>query len=45
MKSLRITQQGIVFSIFVVLFAAFAVFLNGFLTTSNMLTLLQNVGA
>jgi ribose transport system permease protein len=43
MKSLRITQQGIVFSIFVVLFAGFGVFLNGFLTTSNMLTLLQNV--
>lgn len=43
MKSLRITQQGIVFSIFVVLFAGFAVFLNGFLTTANMLTLLQNV--
>jgi ribose transport system permease protein len=43
MKPLRITQQGIVFSIFVVLFAGFAVFLPGFLTTSNMLTLLQNV--
>ena len=43
MKSLRITQQGIVFSIFVVLFAVFAIFLPGFLTTANMLTLLQNV--
>jgi ribose transport system permease protein len=43
MKPLRITQQGIVFSIFVVLFAGFSVFLSGFLTTSNMLTLLQNV--
>ena len=43
MKPLRITQQGIVFSIFVVLFAGFAIFLPGFLTTSNMLTLLQNV--
>jgi ribose transport system permease protein len=43
MKPLRITQQGIVFSIFVVLFGGFAVFLPGFLTTSNMLTLLQNV--
>jgi len=43
MKPLRITQQGIVFSIFVVLFAGFAVLLPGFLTTSNMLTLLQNV--
>jgi ribose transport system permease protein len=43
MKPLRITQQGIVFSIFVILFAGFAIFLPGFLTTSNMLTLLQNV--
>jgi len=43
MKSRRITQQGIVFSIFIVLFGLFAVFLNGFVTTSNMLTLLQNV--
>src|SRR5258708_24763037 len=43
MKPLRITQQGIVFSIFVVLFVLFAVFLQGFLSTSNMLTLLQNV--
>jgi len=43
MKPLRITQQGIVFSIFVVLFAGFSVFLSGFLTTLNMLTLLQNV--
>jgi ribose transport system permease protein len=43
MKPLRITQQGIVFSIFVVLFAVFAIFLHGFLSTSNMLTLLQNV--
>jgi ribose transport system permease protein len=43
MKPLRLTQQGIVFSIFVVLFAGFALFLRGFFTTSNMLTLLQNV--
>jgi ribose transport system permease protein len=43
MKSRRITQQGIVFSIFIVLFGLFAVFLNGFVTTANMLTLLQNV--
>ena len=43
MKPLRVTQQGIVFSIFVVLFAVFAIFLQGFLSTSNMLTLLQNV--
>jgi ribose transport system permease protein len=43
MKPLRLTQQGIVFSIFVVLFAGFAALLPGFLTTANMLTLLQNV--
>ena len=43
MKPLRLSQQGIVFAIFVVLFAGFAVFLPGFLTTANMLTLLQNV--
>ncbi|HEY6983266.1 ABC transporter permease [Reyranella sp.] len=43
MKPLRLTQQGIVFSIFIVLFAGFSAFLPGFLTTANMLTLLQNV--
>jgi len=43
MKSLRLTQQGIVFAIFVVLFGVFSVFLQGFLSTANMLTLLQNV--
>jgi ribose transport system permease protein len=41
--TLRLTQQGIVFTIFVVLFGVFAVLLPGFLSTSNMLTLLQNV--
>ncbi len=40
---LRLTQQGIVFAIFVVLFGVFAIFLRGFLSTSNMLNLLQNV--
>src|SRR6201986_3274060 len=39
----NIGQQGIVFAVFAVLFAAFAIFLPGFLTTDNMLTLLQNV--
>lgn len=39
----RFTQQGIVFAIFVVLFGVFAIFLRGFLSTSNMLNLLQNV--
>jgi ribose transport system permease protein len=42
-KPLRLTQQGIVFAIFVVLFGAFAILLPGFLSTSNMLNLLQNV--
>ncbi|MBR1222210.1 ABC transporter permease [Bradyrhizobium sp. U87765 SZCCT0131] len=39
----RISQQGIVFGIFAVLFLAFAIFLPGFATTQNMFTLLQNV--
>ena len=40
---LRFTQQTIVFVIFVALFAGFALFLPGFASTSNLLTLLQNV--
>ncbi|HEX7969845.1 MAG TPA: ABC transporter permease [Stellaceae bacterium] len=43
MKRPRVTQQSIVFAIFVALFAAFSAFLPGFLTAENMLTLLQNV--
>ena len=47
MKSLfgagRISQQGIVFAIFVLMFAGFAAALPGFRTASNMLGLLQNV--
>src|SRR6185437_14384945 len=39
----NIGQQGIVFAVFAVLFAAFALFLPGFFTTANMLTLLQMV--
>ncbi|MGO4712883.1 ABC transporter permease [Bradyrhizobium sp. 2TAF24] len=39
----RLSQQGIVFGIFAVLFLAFAIFLPGFATTQNMFTLLQNV--
>ena len=39
----RLSQQGIVFAIFVVTFAGFALFLPGFRTASNMLGLLQNV--
>jgi ribose transport system permease protein len=36
-------QQGIVFAVFAALFAVFAILLPGFLTTANILTLLQNV--
>ena len=39
----RISQQGIVFAIFVVMFVGFSLFLPGFLTAGNMLGLLQNV--
>ena len=39
----NIGQQGIVFAVFAALFAVFALFLPGFFTTANMLTLLQNV--
>src|ERR1700720_1556730 len=43
MGTRRLGQQGIVFAVFAVLFAVFALVLPGFLTTANMLTLLQNV--
>lgn len=43
LRRMRVGQQEIVFVIFAVLFAAFSVFLPGFLTADNMLTLLQNV--
>jgi ribose transport system permease protein len=43
MKHLRFSQQGIVFAVFAALFVIFAVTLPGFLTTANMLTLLQSV--
>jgi ribose transport system permease protein len=36
-------QQGIVFAVFAALFAVFSLLLPGFLTTANILTLLQNV--
>jgi ribose transport system permease protein len=35
----NIGQQGIVFAVFAVLFTTFALFLPGFFTTANMLTL------
>ena len=43
MKHLRFTQQGIVFAVFTALFVVFALTLPGFLSTANMLTLLQSV--
>ena len=43
MRHLRFSQQGIVFAVFAALFVIFALTLPGFLTTSNMLTLLQSV--
>ena len=43
MKRFRFNQQEIVFVVFAALFLAFSIFLNGFFTTENMLTLLQNV--
>ena len=43
MKIENFGQRGIVFVVFTLLFAAFSLFLPGFLTTSNVLTLLQNV--
>src|SRR5580700_3892037 len=39
----RIGQQGIVFAVFAALFVVFAITLPGFLSTANMLTLLQSV--
>lgn len=39
----RIGQQTIVFTTFVLLFAGFSLFLPGFFSTANMLTLLKNV--
>ena len=43
MKSLKISQQTIVFAIFVVMFTLFALLLPGFGKLDNLLTLLQNV--
>ena len=40
---LRLSQQVIVFLLFIVLFVGFSLFLPGFFSTGNMLTLLQNV--
>lgn len=43
MRLPSLSQQTIVFSIFVLMFAAFSLLLPGFLNTGNMLGLLQNV--
>src|ERR1700724_4469472 len=43
MGSGSLGQQGIVFAVFAALFVVFSLILPGFLTTANMLTLLQNV--
>ena len=43
MRHQRISQQMIVFTIFVLLFIGFALFLPGFFSASNLLGLLQNV--
>ena len=43
MRLPRLTQQTIVFAIFVTMFAGFALLLPGFAKVDNLLTLLQNV--
>ena len=43
MKKFRATQQSIVFAIFVVMAAGFALFLPGFAQVENLLTLVPNV--
>src|SRR6202162_1114358 len=43
MRRQRVTQQGIVFGIFALLFVGFSLFLPGFLNPDNMIALLQNV--
>jgi ribose transport system permease protein len=42
-RALRASQKAIVFALFVALFAGLSIFLPGFLTLPNLLTLLQNV--
>jgi len=43
MKTLRISQQTIVFALFVLMFSGFALLLPGFAHVDNLLTLVQNV--
>jgi ribose transport system permease protein len=42
-KSLQLNQERIVFGIAAVMFVAFSVFINNFLTAGNVLSLIQNV--
>jgi ribose transport system permease protein len=42
-KVKKMSQQGIVLSIFLIMFVGFSFFLTGFFTTGNLLGLLQNV--
>ncbi len=42
-RRLRVGQQEIVFAVFAILFVVFSISLKGFLSSDNMLTLLQNV--
>jgi ribose transport system permease protein len=43
LKSLHLSQERIVFAIAALLFAGFSIFLHGFLTEGNILSLVQNV--
>ncbi|MBC7395753.1 MAG: ABC transporter permease, partial [Variovorax sp.] len=43
MKKIHISQQSIVFVLFVLMFLGFALLLPGFAQVDNLLTLLQNV--
>jgi ribose transport system permease protein len=43
MKSFRVSQQEIAFVVFALLFLFCSLFLKGFLTSENILTLIQNV--
>ena len=42
-KPLKLSQQAVVFGLFVLIFVGFAVFLPGFLDVENLLTLVQSV--
>lgn len=43
MKHMKFEQETIVFAIAIILFAAFSVFLNGFLSSANIINLVRNV--